>query len=490
MADQRRPPPGREPSQRVTAERPAPAPRTTAPMGTGAAKAAAEKRDEPTRAMEPHETSRQPRFVSESSSRRPCRPTDPARAHHHADGHGGVGAAERHPGHAAGADPRGAAGDDGEARGRGRRRGARRRRARPAAHAGVGGDAQAARGSRSPPHPRARARLGGAASFRVLRHRLQSAAIRASSRSPARGARRARPPARSTWRWRSASAAARACSSSKPTCARRRWRRCSASCRRECFSAQMQRHKDKPLEAWSVVEVFSPYLHVLAVKPGEAAARPLLDGPAFSIAIEMLAQAGYDYIIVDTPPVLGAADVNLIEDSADGVSSPRGRARPRRARCAPPSSSSRRPSCSASPSSTSERGHARRAGRLARAPGRQRRAAQPPAPAPPATARARPRARARAAARTRAAAVDQAVPLAHRRSRGPPTSLAPCTSPTRARRTCRRRSSPRSLPPTASRSSCAWISCRSWRRSCACKRRRAAGRRGAPPPCANGCARW
>lgn len=88
----------------------------------------------------------------------------------------------------------------------------------------------------------------------------------------------------------------------------------------ECFTAQMARHKEKPLDAWSVVEVFSPYLHVLAVKPGDVGAgKPLLDGPAFSIAMEMLAQAGYDYIVVDTPPVLGAADVNLIEDSADGV---------------------------------------------------------------------------------------------------------------------------------------------------------------------------
>ncbi|MGZ3406379.1 MAG: hypothetical protein ACXVAN_08035, partial [Polyangia bacterium] len=32
-----------------------------------------------------------------------------------------------------------------------------------------------------------------------------------------------------------------------------------------------------------------------------------------------LVQAGYDYIVIDTPPVIGAADVNLIEDSADGV---------------------------------------------------------------------------------------------------------------------------------------------------------------------------
>lgn len=87
----------------------------------------------------------------------------------------------------------------------------------------------------------------------------------------------------------------------------------------ECFTTQMARHKEKPLDAWSVVEVFSPSLHVLAIKPDQGGGKPLLDGPAFAIAIEMLTQAGYDYLVIDTPPVLGAADVNLIEDSADGV---------------------------------------------------------------------------------------------------------------------------------------------------------------------------
>jgi Mrp family chromosome partitioning ATPase len=86
----------------------------------------------------------------------------------------------------------------------------------------------------------------------------------------------------------------------------------------ECFTAQMARHKQKPLDGWSVVEVFTQYLHVLAVEPTDRA-RPLLDGPAFAIALEMLSQAGYDYIVIDTPPVIGSADVNLIEDSADGV---------------------------------------------------------------------------------------------------------------------------------------------------------------------------
>ncbi len=86
----------------------------------------------------------------------------------------------------------------------------------------------------------------------------------------------------------------------------------------ECFSAQLQRHRDKPLDPWSIVEVFSPSLHVLAVKPGQIN-RPLLDAPAFSIAIEMLQRIGYDYIVIDTPPVLGSADANLIEDYVDAT---------------------------------------------------------------------------------------------------------------------------------------------------------------------------
>jgi Mrp family chromosome partitioning ATPase len=86
----------------------------------------------------------------------------------------------------------------------------------------------------------------------------------------------------------------------------------------ECFSVQMQRHRERPMDPWSIVEAFSPSLHVLAVKPGESN-RPLLDAPAFAIAIEALLRVGYDYIVIDTPGVLGSADVNLIEDYVDAV---------------------------------------------------------------------------------------------------------------------------------------------------------------------------
>jgi Mrp family chromosome partitioning ATPase len=88
----------------------------------------------------------------------------------------------------------------------------------------------------------------------------------------------------------------------------------------ECFAQQLTRHRERPLDPWSVVEVYSPSLHVAAVKPGpENENRPLLDGIAFGIAMDMLKRSGYDYLVIDTPPVLGSADVNLIEDYADGV---------------------------------------------------------------------------------------------------------------------------------------------------------------------------
>ena len=85
-----------------------------------------------------------------------------------------------------------------------------------------------------------------------------------------------------------------------------------------CLSKQIDRHKQQPSDPWSVVEVYTPSLHVAAMDP-ENSNRPLLDGPAFNFAMQSFQRAPYDYIVIDTPPVLGSADVNLIEDNADGV---------------------------------------------------------------------------------------------------------------------------------------------------------------------------
>jgi Mrp family chromosome partitioning ATPase len=85
------------------------------------------------------------------------------------------------------------------------------------------------------------------------------------------------------------------------------------------FAIQVERHKSHPLDAWTVVDLRPTGLHVVAVDPAPEKRKPLVDGPALSYAISALKRAGYDYIVLDTPPVLGSADVNLIEDVADGV---------------------------------------------------------------------------------------------------------------------------------------------------------------------------
>jgi Mrp family chromosome partitioning ATPase len=337
----RRQPPGtQQPSQRVTAERTAqPAPRTTAPMGTARAKQIAEKVEEEMTRAEAHETARQQKFVSEDLLKTTLTPQAQA----------------------AQAKAAAQAAQAGQAAGERRRTttpmGTAQSEPAPGAPNVILASQQvltrevppgmleklAAEGSvevrvrgdqprtqvwvathRPPDDPDPRLILirqpdsARAASFRVLRNRLQERGdprvIAVTSASRGEG--------KTTCAVNLALALGE--------CGRARVLLVEANLRTpalaplfgfmppECFTDQMKRHKQKPLDAWSVVEVFSPFLHVLAVKPSDTG-HPLLDGPAFAIALEMLSQAGYDYIVIDTPPVLGAADVNLVEDSADGV---------------------------------------------------------------------------------------------------------------------------------------------------------------------------
>ncbi|MFO0550466.1 MAG: CpsD/CapB family tyrosine-protein kinase [Polyangiaceae bacterium] len=83
-----------------------------------------------------------------------------------------------------------------------------------------------------------------------------------------------------------------------------------------CFQEQLARHRREPLDPWVAAEVL-PSLHMMAVNPVNKFP-PLVDPIAFSIAIDRLRLAGYDYIVVDTPASLESADVSLIADSVDG----------------------------------------------------------------------------------------------------------------------------------------------------------------------------
>jgi Mrp family chromosome partitioning ATPase len=85
-----------------------------------------------------------------------------------------------------------------------------------------------------------------------------------------------------------------------------------------CFAEQLAAHRHQPMMPWSLVEIPQLWLHVGAINP-RIEKTQLLDGPAFAIAMERLRLGGYDHIVVDAPPVLGSADVNLMADAADAV---------------------------------------------------------------------------------------------------------------------------------------------------------------------------
>ena len=85
----------------------------------------------------------------------------------------------------------------------------------------------------------------------------------------------------------------------------------------ECFITQIQRHLDSPQLPWVVAEPFSR-LHVLAIDTG-IRHDPILDPVGFATTMHQLKNAGYDFVLIDTPPVLGSGDVNVIADAVDGI---------------------------------------------------------------------------------------------------------------------------------------------------------------------------
>ena len=94
-----------------------------------------------------------------------------------------------------------------------------------------------------------------------------------------------------------------------------------------CFVEQMNRSSSEggaspaagaDRNRWIVVEP-TPKLHVLAVSSLREHA-PLLDSVSFASAMEQLKRGTtYEYVVIDTPPVLGSTNVNVIVDAVDGL---------------------------------------------------------------------------------------------------------------------------------------------------------------------------
>jgi Mrp family chromosome partitioning ATPase len=85
-----------------------------------------------------------------------------------------------------------------------------------------------------------------------------------------------------------------------------------------CFAEQLAAHRHQPTMPWSLIDIPQLWLHVAAINPRTQQSQ-LLDGPAFAIAMERMRLSDYEHIVVDAPPVLGSADVNLMTDAADSV---------------------------------------------------------------------------------------------------------------------------------------------------------------------------
>jgi len=85
-----------------------------------------------------------------------------------------------------------------------------------------------------------------------------------------------------------------------------------------CFGRQMATHLKSPLSPWEVVAAFFHNLHVLAVDPASVG-HWRMSAPGLKLAMDQLRASGYKHIIVDCPSALGSADVNVIEDTTDGV---------------------------------------------------------------------------------------------------------------------------------------------------------------------------
>lgn len=105
------------------------------------------------------------------------------------------------------------------------------------------------------------------------------------------------------------------------------------------FGHQIEQHRTRPADPWTVVQIGGAPLFVMAAEPracrncarilaetasfcpmcGTKVDAPAgVDGVSFGIAVQAFRQA-FDYLIVDAPPVLGGGEVNLIQDSAEAI---------------------------------------------------------------------------------------------------------------------------------------------------------------------------
>jgi Mrp family chromosome partitioning ATPase len=83
------------------------------------------------------------------------------------------------------------------------------------------------------------------------------------------------------------------------------------------FSTQIARKMRGSPEPWCVVAL-GPALHVLAEDDREPGFPETLHSTHFANAVSFLAR-GYDFLIVDSPAILGSGDANVVENAVDAM---------------------------------------------------------------------------------------------------------------------------------------------------------------------------
>jgi Mrp family chromosome partitioning ATPase len=107
------------------------------------------------------------------------------------------------------------------------------------------------------------------------------------------------------------------------------------------FARQLVTHRTNPETAWIVVQIQGMPLYIMAAEPlccqkcaavlvedatfcgmcgspVEAEAPVPIDAVAFTAAIRQFRES-FNYVVIDTPPVLSSGDVNLIQDSVEAI---------------------------------------------------------------------------------------------------------------------------------------------------------------------------
>jgi Mrp family chromosome partitioning ATPase len=83
------------------------------------------------------------------------------------------------------------------------------------------------------------------------------------------------------------------------------------------FSIQLATRMAKGGDSWAVLAL-GPTLHALVESESEPGFPQALHSTQFRRAIERMARA-YDWVVVDSPTVLGSGDANVVEEAVDGM---------------------------------------------------------------------------------------------------------------------------------------------------------------------------